>query len=299
MKRSVSRPICFIQAACLSLAIAGLPLVSSATEPAAANPIEARSSTQTINVQKLRAAIEGSWRSEANVARDVWRHPAQVLEFFAVSPQSTVVEITPGAGWYAEILAPYLREEGSYIAAVVDPQTLAADAPGRTYQLRAFDELKAKFAQAPAQFDRAKVVAYDPAKPVFGSAGSADAVLTFRNVHNWLAAGQAEGMFAAFFEVLKPGGVLGVVEHRAQPNAQDDDRSGYVRQAHVVALAEAAGFKLHLSSDVNDNPRDTKDHPNGVWTLPPSNKHEASETAKYQAIGESDRMTLRFVKPVE
>jgi len=299
MKPSVNHSTSFIKATCLSLAMAAFPLVSSAVEPAAANPIEAGSSTQTITVQKLRAAIEGSWRSEANVARDAWRHPAQVLEFFAVQPQSTVVEITPGGGWYAEILAPYLREEGRYIAAVVDPQTLAADAPGRTYQVRAFDELNAKFAQAPAQFDRAQVVAFDPAKPVLGPAASADVVVTFRNVHNWRAAGQAEGMFAAFFAVLKPGGVLGVVEHRAKGDVAEDDRTGYVGQEQVMALAEAAGFTLSEISEINANPRDSKDHPNGVWTLPPSNKHEAGEATKYQAIGESDRMTLRFVKPIE
>jgi len=301
MNHSVSHSTRFIQATCLSLAIAALPLVSSATEP---QSINANHSSQTISAQetnaaKLQTAIEGAWRTEANVARDIWRHPIQVLNFFDVQPQHTVVEITPGAGWYAEILAPYLREEGHYIAAVVDPQTLAADAPGRTYQVRAFDELKAKFAQGPAQFDRAKVVAYDPAKPTFGSAASADVVLTFRNVHNWRAAGQAENMFAAFFEVLKPGGVLGVVEHRAKADVPEDDRSGYVGQAQMIALAEAAGFVLDASSDINNNPRDTKDHPNGVWMLPPSNKHEASQAATFQAIGESDRMTLRFIKPTE
>jgi len=298
MKHSVNRSTSLMRATCLSLVMAGWPLLSTATEPVANNPSKTIQAQQS-HAAKLRAAIEGSWRSEANVARDVWRHPAQVLEFFAVQPQHTVVEITPGAGWYAEILAPYLREEGRYIAAVVDPQTLAADAPGRNYQVRAFDELKDRFAQAPAQFDRAQVVAYDPAKPAFGPAASADVVLTFRNVHNWRAAGQAEGMFAAFFDVLKPGGVLGVVEHRAKADVAEDDRSGYVGQAQMIALAQAAGFKFHLDSEVNNNPRDSKDHPNGVWTLPPSNKHEASEAAKYQAIGESDRMTLRFIKPAE
>jgi len=302
MKYCVKTSASFIWAGCLSLAIAGVPLLSSATE--AKLLINHNHSTENAEAAsaysaKLQAAITGSWRSEANVARDAWRHPAQVLHFFAVQPQHTVVEITPGAGWYAEILAPYLREKGHYIAAVVDPQTLAADAPGRSYQVRAFDELKDKFAQMPAQFDRAQVVAYDPAKPVFGPAASADAVLTFRNVHNWRSAGQAEGMFAAFFEVLKPGGVLGVVEHRAKTDVPAEDRSGYVGQAQMIALAEAAGFAFDQSSEINANPRDSKDHPNGVWMLPPSNKHEASEAAKFQAIGESDRMTLRFIKPAK
>ncbi len=244
----------------------------------------------------LQAAVSGDWRSAANTARDAYRHPQQTLEFFGLQPQQTVVEITPGGGWYAEILAPYLRGQGHYVAAVVDPMALPAGG-GRDYQQRARDGLEKKFAAAPALFDKATVVAYDPAAPVLGKPGSADVVLTFRNVHNWRAAGQAEGMFRAFFAVLKPGGTLGVVEHRAKADVPAEDKSGYVGQAQVIAMAEAAGFKLQDSSEVNANPRDTKDHPNGVWTLPPSNNHDAADAAKYKAIGESDRMTLRFVKP--
>lgn len=244
----------------------------------------------------LQAAIDNGSRDPANVARDVHRHPGQTLAFFGIRPDQTVVEITPGGGWYAEILAPYLKANGHYVAAVVDPQAVA-EGRGRDYQQRSKDGLEKKFAGAPAQFDRAHVVAYDPAAPAFGPAGSADLVLTFRNVHNWRQAGQAEGMFKGFFEVLKPGGVLGVVEHRARADVAADDKSGYVGQDQVIALARAAGFELAGSSEVNANPRDTKDHPNGVWTLPPSNNHPEADRAKYQAIGESDRMTLRFVKP--
>ena len=244
----------------------------------------------------LQQVLAGDWRSAANVARDQYRHPQQTLQFFGVQPQQTVVEIVPGGGWYAEILAPLLREHGQYVAAVVDPAALPAG-NGRDYQQRTRDSLDKQFAAAPAQFDRATVVAYDPAKPVFGAPGSADVVLTFRNVHNWRSAGQAEGMFKGFFDVLKPGGTLGVVEHRAKGDVADDDKSGYVGQAQVIALAEAAGFKLQESSEINANPRDTKDYPGGVWTLPPGNRHDAADNAKYQAIGESDRMTLRFVKP--
>ncbi len=244
----------------------------------------------------LQAAVAASTRTPANVARDEYRHPAQTLAFFGLQPQQTVVEITPGGGWYAEILAPYLREGGQYVAAVVDPAALPAGG-GRDYQQRSRDGLAKKFAEAPAQFDRATEVAYDPAAPVLGKPGSADVVLTFRNVHNWRANGQAEGLFRAFFDVLKPGGVLGVVEHRAKADVPADDKSGYVGQAQVIAMAEAAGFTLDASSEVNANPRDTKDHPKGVWTLPPSNSHDAADAAKYKAIGDSDRMTLRFVKP--
>lgn len=244
----------------------------------------------------LQQVLAGDWRSAANVARDTYRHPQQTLEFFRVQPQQTVIEITPGNGWYSEILAPYLRGQGHYVAAVVDPMALPAGS-GRDYQQRGRDSLQKKFADAPAQFDRATVVAYDPAAPVLGAPGSADVVLTFRNVHNWRTAGQAEGMFKGFFDVLKPGGTLGVVEHRAKGDVAADDKSGYVGQAQVIAMAEAAGFKLDASSEINANPRDTKDYPGGVWTLPPTNSHDAADDARYKAIGESDRMTLRFVKP--
>ena len=244
---------------------------------------------------QLQAAVANSARTPANVVRDEYRHPAQTLAFFGLQPQQTVIEITPGGGWYAEILAPYLRESGKYVAAVVDPMALPAGG-GRDYQQRSRDGLAKKFAEAPALFDRATEVAYNPAAPVLGKPGSADVVLTFRNVHNWRSSNQAEGLFRAFFDVLKPGGVLGVVEHRAKTDVPADDKSGYVGEAQVIAMAEAAGFKLDASSEVNANPRDTKDHPNGVWTLPPSNNHDAADAAKYKAIGESDRMTLRFLK---
>ncbi len=267
-----------------------------AVMPAA--PLMAQDKAATADVQvpaTLQAAVHASTRTPANVARDGFRHPAQTLAFFGLQPQQTVVEITPGGGWYAEILAPYLREGGQYVAAVVDPEALPAGG-GRDYQQRARDGLAKKFAGSPAMFERATVVAYDPAAPVLGKPGSADLVLTFRNVHNWRSNGQAEGMFRAFHDVLKPGGVLGVVEHRAKSDVPADDKSGYVGQAQMIAMAEAAGFTLDASSEVNANPRDTKDHPNGVWTLPPSNNHDAADAQKYKAIGESDRMTLRFIR---
>lgn len=244
----------------------------------------------------LDGAIAGSWRTPANVVRDVYRNPRPTLAFFGVKPNQTVIEITPGGGWYAEILAPYLRDNGQYIAAVVDPAALPAGR-GRDYQLKSRTELQAKFAAGPAQFDRVRVVGYDPTQPSFGAPASADAVLTFRNVHNWRMGKQADGMFKGFYEVLKPGGTLGVVEHRAAKDVAADDKSGYVGQAQVVAMAQAAGFVLEAQSEVNANPRDTRDHPNGVWTLPPVSRHDAADAARYRAIGESDRMTLHFRKP--
>lgn len=264
------------------------PAAESASDPAAdpaANP-----------AATLQAAIAGDWRDPENVLRDKYRHPLETLQFFGLQPEQTVVEITPGGGWYAEILAPYLREDGQYIAAVVDPMALP-EGGGRDYQAKSKTGLESMFTSLPAQYDRARVVAFDPADPVFGEPASADLVVTFRNVHNWRMADQAQGYFEGFYEVLKPGGTLGVVEHRADGAVADDDKSGYVGQDQVIALAEDAGFDLVEKSEINANPLDTKDHPNGVWTLPPANNHEAADDAKYQAIGESDRMTLRFRKP--
>lgn len=262
-----------------------------AVKPAGAN-------AQVAITPAVQQAVQGDWRTPANVTRDAWRHPAQTLSLFGVQPGQTVIEITPGSGWYSEILAPLLRDKGSYVAAVVDPMAVP-EGRGRDYQQRSRDSLEAFYAAKPALYGKTRVVAYNPTAPEFGAAGSADVVLTFRNVHNWRSSGQAEGMFKGFYNVLKPGGVLGVVEHRAKADVPADDKSGYVGQKQVIALAEAAGFKLAGSSEINANPRDTKDHPKGVWMLPPTNAHDAADDAKYKAIGESDRMTLRFVKPAK
>ncbi|MBB5207793.1 class I SAM-dependent methyltransferase [Chiayiivirga flava] len=243
----------------------------------------------------LAAAIGGDWRTPDFVKRDAARHPGQTLAFFGIAPTQTVVEITPGGGWYTEILAPYLKDSGKYVAAVVDPATVE-EGRGRDYQARAKAGLESKIADAPA-YAKVQIAGFDPKAPSFGPDGSADLVLTFRNVHNWRMSGQAEAMFKGFHAVLRSGGTLGVVEHRANADVPGGDRSGYMSEAQVIALAEGAGFKLEAKSEINANPRDTKDHPNGVWTLPPSNNHDEADREKYAAIGESDRMTLKFVKP--
>jgi predicted methyltransferase len=274
----------------------GVALALSAATGAHAQSAPAAAAKNETAASALDAVLAGSWRDPANAARDGYRHPKETLGFFGIAPTQTVIEITPGGGWYSEILAPYLRDSGRYVAAVVDPAAVA-EGKARDYQQKNKTTLESKFAAMPAQYGKAQVVGYDPKAPVFGAADSADLVLTFRNVHNWRMAGQAEGMFKGFFAVIKPGGTLGVVEHRAKTDVPADDKSGYVGEAQVIAMAEAAGFKLVEKSEVNANPRDTKDHPNGVWTLPPSNDHDAVDDAKYKAIGESDRMTLRFVKP--
>jgi predicted methyltransferase len=245
----------------------------------------------------LKAAIAGEWRDPKNVVRDRYRHPQETLSFFGVAPAQTVIEITPGGGWYAEILAPYLRDDGKYVAAVWDDAI--AGQPGYRYRLN--KELRARFAGNPALYGTPDVRVFDPKAPVFGPANSADVVLTFRNAHNWVDEGTEKAYFKAFFDVLKPGGTLGVVDHRAKPGTslETQKKSGYLTEALVIELATAAGFTLAEKSEANANPADTADHPNGVWTLPPSNQHDAADDAKYKAIGESDRMTLKFVKPAK
>jgi predicted methyltransferase len=191
---------------------------------------------------------------------------------------------------------PYATKHGSYTGAVTNPAVIEKES-SKAYNAKQNQALRQKFAAKPEIYGKATLLEFNPAKPVFGAPGSADAVLTFRNVHNWRMAKQAEDMFAGFFAVLKKGGTLGVVEHRAAKDVADDDRSGYVSEAQVIALATQAGFKLDARSEVNANPNDTKDYPGGVWTLPPTYGQGDTDRATYQAIGESDRMTLRFVKP--
>ena len=246
--------------------------------------------------EMLQDILKGDWRDPKNTARDKYRHPLETLSFFGTSPHSKVIEIWPGGGWYSEIIAPYATKHGSYTGAVNNPATLEKES-SKAYYAKQNQTLRDKFAAKPEIYGKAVLLEFDPAKPVFGAPGSADAVLTFRNVHNWRMSKQAEGMFAGFFAALKKGGTLGVVEHRAAKDVADDDKSGYVSEAQVIALAIKAGFRLDARSEVNANPKDTKDYPGGVWTLPPTYGQGDKDRAKYEAIGESDRMTLRFVKP--
>lgn len=252
--------------------------------------------TAAVAAPDLDAVIAGAQRSAENRARDVHRHPQQTLEFFGVKPDMHVVEVWPGGGWYTEILAPYLRESGHYVAAGF--VTRADVAPQwRIDMMKSFAE---KLAAAPDTYGKPQITALGMPDAWQATApGSADRVLTFRNVHNWLKAGYEAPMFKAFFDALKPGGVLGVVEHRAKPGTSIENMklSGYMTEAHVIALAETAGFKLEARSEINANPKDSADHPEGVWTLPPNLRLGDKDRAKYLAIGESDRMTLRFVKP--
>lgn len=296
MTRLPLLPLAFVLglAACAGTP-AGMDASASASASATDGSASAADTSATATNDALAAAVAGDWRDPQNVARDAYRHPAGTLAFFGIAPGDTVVEITPGGGWYAEILAPYLRDDGHYVAAIWDDAI--AGQPRYRYDLNR--TLRAKFAGNPAVYGTPEVRVFDPAAPVFGAPGSADAVLTFRNAHNWVADGNAEAYFRAFFEVLRPGGTLGLADHRAKPGTDlaTMKASGYLTEALVVELAEAAGFVLEARSEINANPRDSADHPNGVWTLPPTNNHEPADDAKYRAIGESDRMTLRFRKP--
>jgi predicted methyltransferase len=235
-------------------------------------------------------------RNPANSARDAFRHPEATLSFFGVKPDSVVVEILPGSGGYwTEMLAPYLKEHGRYIAAVGDPQSTSAEAQ------KDIAGFNAKFVAAPDRYGAIQVTSFNGDAYPIAAPGSADFVLTFRNIHNWMAAGDAPAAFAAFFKALKPGGVLGVEEHRGRSDQPQDPlaKSGYVREDFAVAVAEAAGFKFVAASEINANPKDTKDYAVGVWALPPTYRLKNVDREKYTAIGESDRFTLKFVKPAQ
>ncbi len=235
----------------------------------------------------IAASVDSPARSEANRARDAWRHPRETLGFFGVEPDDTLVEIWPGGGWYGEILAPLVGERGQYWGV------------GSERQLAGIKALTAKDA---TRYGRIRTAAF-PAAAGAPSVpdGTADVVLTFRNVHNWIMPDEpfAEEAFRQMFAMLKPGGTLGVAEHRL-PESADPAReksSGYIKVSTVRRLAEAAGFRLVAQSEINANPADTKDHPNGVWSLPPSLRGKDVDRERFLAIGESDRMTLKFVKP--
>lgn len=236
----------------------------------------------------LSAAIAAPGRTPANVARDRYRHPAETLTFFGLKPSQTVVEIWPSGGWYAEILAPYLARRGTYYAAV--PSDKGAEGIRKLQAANPALYGKVRFTTFPA-------AAGQPVVP----AGTADVVLTFRNVHNWRfgPTDRTQAAFDQMYAMLKPGGTLGVVEHRLPENQAgvDEGKSGYMKRSSVIGYATKAGFKLAGESDVNANPKDTHDYPKGVWTLPPNYADKDADRARYAAVGESDRMTLRFVKP--
>ena len=243
----------------------------------------------------LHLAATGDHRPGAHMERNQYRNPVETLMFFGVRPDMTVVEIWPGgSGWYTEVLAPLLREEGALYAAQFPPDS---DIDFYTRSLRQYHE---KLASRPDIYDRVQVThLWPPEHTDIAPAGSADRVLTFRNVHNWAKAGKTEAFFDSFYKALRPGGILGVVEHRAPEGRplEAQIESGYMTEAYVIGMAEKAGFELVERSEINANPDDDADHPEGVWTLPPTLRLGDENREKYREIGESDRMTLKFVKP--
>ena len=251
----------------------------------------------------IEAAVAGGWRPPADRARDAWRHPVESLKFWGLAPGQTVVEFWPGAGWYTDILAPYLADtKGKLYEAV-----LQTNDPSEPAAAEIVEGFRRKLTEKKKIYGDVTFTAFGRTSGPVAPAGTADLVLFLRNLHNWMAGGIAEKAFRDALAALKPGGVLGIEEHRGEAGRVQDvlAADGYVQQDYVIQMAKEAGFVLAATSEINANPKDTKDHPFGVWTLPPTRlsapRGEPAEPgfdhAKYDAIGESDRMTLKFVKP--
>lgn len=272
---------------------------NESADSASAQNISAPESTSDVNVtpvdpaSAMDAALAGDHRSDEARARDAWRHPKETLMFFGVEPDMSVVEIWPGGGWYTDVIAPYLKTGGGVFYAAGFPRNERTGP-----RLDAFEE---KYVDNPSVYGTVRMTTLGGEDHI-APEGGVDVVLTFRNVHNW--GPSAPDYFAEFYRALKPGGVLGVVEHRA--DEEGEPNGGYVKESRVRELAEAAGFEFEDSAEINANPADTKDHPYGVWTLPPVRRSTPAsgiedpdfDRAKYDAIGESDRMTMKFRKPI-
>jgi predicted methyltransferase len=301
-----------VSVACLSLLAtaacgsspSGPPASASAapTSAAPASPAPAYSPVTAAGADpetdgKIRSSLAGAQRTDAERARDAYRHPLETLEFFGLKDNMTVIELSPGGGWYSAVLGPVLHDKGKLVVAGGDP-----NGDPKSEGTQNAQALLARFQKSPDAFGNVQsVVVKRGQTPVLGPPESADMVLTFRNFHNWVGGSSVDAIVGAAFAVLKHGGVLGLTDHRANPGASSDPKvvgdTGYVPEDTVVQMVEKAGFKLAGKSEVNANPKDTKDYPKGVWTLPPTYELGAQDHAKYEAIGESDRMTLKFVKP--
>ena len=250
----------------------------------------------------LEWAVSGEWRSAADKARDAWRHPVQTLRFWGVKPGMTVVEVWPGIGWYSDIIAPYLSRSGGKLIAA----QFQGGASGDPAEAKILDTYRKKLASRPGLYGQPDLTAFGPTSGPVAPPGSADLVI-FENVHSWMMGGIADKAFREAFRALKSGGVLGVEENRAEPGGVQDvlAADGYVQEEYVKQLAVEAGFRFDAASEINANPRDDRNHPFGVWTLPPTRQSAPAgkpadphfDHSRYDAIGESDRMTLRFVKP--
>lgn len=290
----LASPLILLAAACGgSPAPAPATTATPATAPAATEATT-ESAYSPEGPEHLLAAIRGTHRSEENRARDPHRRPVETLAFFGLEPGMTVIELWPGKGWYTEVLAPAVGPGGVVIAATPAPSDEDAYRPRGAREFRAWVE------QHRDVLGNVRFAILDPPAAIeLGPDGSADMVVTFRNTHNWINDGTERAVYEAAFRALKPGGVFGVVQHRAAVGADAavTARSGYVPEEHVIRLAESVGFRFDARSELNANPRDTKDYPEGVWSLPPVLRLGDQDRERYVAIGESDRMTLRFVKP--
>lgn len=275
-------------------ALIGLSSLSMSTAIYAADTMSDKKVTVPQVNSALAKAVASEFRTAENKLRDQYRHPAETLAFFDIKPEQTVIELWPGGGWYAEILAPYLAEKGQYVAA--NFETKPAEENRQTaYYKSAGLKFEKWVSDNKASVGNVQFVTLDPpAKFSLGKDNSADHVLTFRNLHNWAMKGELEGVFKAAHDVLKVGGSLGIVEHRA--NIGMAAESGYMDQNQMVELANKYGFELTGSSEVNANPKDSKDYEKGVWTLPPRLAMGDQDKQKYLDIGESDRMTIKFTK---
>ncbi len=269
-----------------SLGLVALPAAYAEGAPSASGPASAGD-------KDLQAALKAPHRSPKFVQRDTVRHPAEELAFLGLRPGMTVVEVSPGGGYWTEILAPYLHAEGTYYVAVPPQGDAEAPAPGK-------DRFRAKLAADRAVYDQIRLTELGKDHFEVAPAGTADLIVTFRNLHNWMGAGYADQALAGFFRALKPGGILGIEDHRGRADVAQDPLAdnGYVRQDAAIALAQKAGFEVVASSELLANPRDTKDWPKGVWTLPPTLTLGETDRAKYLAIGEADNFLLKFRKPL-
>ena len=279
------------------LAGGGCAVIAGCSRAPAKAPVSA---AMVGKAQTLDSAVAGAWRGADDRARDAWRHPAESLKFWGVKPGATVVEFWPGGGWYTDILAPFLHATGGTLyVAEVQPDLPVAQLVDEAYGR--------KLTSDPGHYGQVKITAFGRTSGPVAPAGSADVVLFLRNLHDWMAGGFAEKAFRDARQALKPGGVLGIEEHRAAPGGVQDvlATNGYVQEAYVKQMAQEAGFVFDGSREINANPKDTRDYPFGVWTLPPTRRSAPPgkpadpkfDHSKYDAIGESDRMTLRFIKP--
>ncbi len=277
-----------------ALALAFVVVLDACPAPETPAPVAPTSAMPRAGAADLHAAVAGAARTERERARDAFRHPEETLVFFGLREDMTVVELWPGGGYYTAILAPVLAARGQLVVTHFDPK-----GDPKSEDTEEAQAILGRLAKSPDVFGKVAPRQLQRPALTLGPDGSADLVVTFRNVHNWIDEGSADQVFAAVARVLKKGGVLGVEEHRGKPgmSVQQIKDTGYVPESVVIALAEKAGLRLAARSEINANPKDTTDHPKGVWALPPVLANKDADREKYVAIGESDRMTLKFDKP--